>query len=85
MKIFATIPLMLLAVFFTGIASAAQQTGPGKMGADGGGMMSGGSMMQCGMMGGPMMIAGMLFALLVLVMLVLAILSLVKYLRSERH
>ncbi|ROO23126.1 hypothetical protein [Salinisphaera orenii] len=82
MKMFATIPLMLLAVLFTNIAAAAQQTGPGRMGDDG---MTGGSMMQCGMMGGPMMIAWMLFALLVLVLLVLAILGLIKYLRSERH
>jgi hypothetical protein len=78
MKMFTTIPLMLLAVFFTGIAGAAEQSGPGRMG-------DGGSMMQGGMMGGPMMIACMLFALLVLVVLVLAIVALVKYLRGERR
>lgn len=82
MKMFATIPLTLLAVFFTSIAVAAQQTSPGRMGESG---MMNGSMTQCGMMGGPMMIVGLLFALLVFVMLVLAILAVVKYLRSERR
>lgn len=66
---------------FAGIASAAEQAGPGRMGdygTMGGGMMNGGMMMS-----GPAMLLCVLFGLLILIVLILAVLALIKYLRSS--
>ena len=76
MKTLNSIFLTLLSAF-AGLANAAEQTGPGRMGDNG--MMDGGMMM-----GGPAMFVCALFGLLILIVLILAIPALIKYLRSDK-
>lgn len=81
MKTLNSIFLTLLSAF-AGLANAAEQAGPGRMGDNGmmdGGMMNGGMMM-----GGPAMFVCALFGLLILIVLILAIPALIKYLRSDK-